>query len=116
MFCSSLPPLARRAIAASLLLLPTSLPVVAHDAIPTAAMPQGWSYPFSCCSGIDCREVSSKAISEKPDGYVIAGTGELVSYSDKRVKESPDGEFHWCSIDGKADTKTICLFVPPRAY
>ena len=36
-------------------------PAAAHDAKPTAAMPQGWSYPFSCCSGYDCREVSSEA-------------------------------------------------------
>ena len=70
-----------------------SLPAAAHDAKPTAAKPQGWTYPFSCCSGYDCREVSSKQISEKPEGYVIKGTGEVVAYSDARLKDSPDGEF-----------------------
>jgi hypothetical protein len=93
-----------------------AMPAQAHDALPTAAKPQGWSYPFSCCSGYDCREVSSKAISERPEGYVIAGTGEVVAYSDKRIKDSPDGEYHWCSVSGANDGKTICLFVPPNSF
>ena len=54
-----------------------------------------------------------KAISERPEGYVIKGTGEVVAYSDKRLKNSPDGEYHWCSVSGADDTRTICLFVPP---
>lgn len=91
-------------------------PATAHDAIPTAAKPQGWSYPFSCCSGYDCREVSSTQVSEKPEGYVIKGTGEVVAYSDARLKDSPDGEYHWCSVAGADDSRTICLFVPPRSY
>ena len=93
-----------------------SAPAAAHDAKPTAAKPQGWKYPFSCCSGYDCREVSSRQISEKPEGYVIKGTGEIVAYSDARLKDSPDGEFHWCSVAGADDSRTICLFVPPRSY
>ncbi|TGQ31891.1 MULTISPECIES: hypothetical protein [unclassified Mesorhizobium] len=93
-----------------------SAPAFAHDATPTAAMPQGWSYPFSCCSGYDCREVSQTSISERPEGYVIKGTGEVVAYSDKRIKNSPDGEYHWCSVAGANDGKTICLFVPPPSY
>jgi hypothetical protein len=113
MFCSGIPLLFNRRIvaAASLALaLPNALPALAHDA------PTGWSYPFSCCSGYDCREVSSKAISEKPDGYVIKGTGEVVAYSDTRLKNSPDGEYHWCSVAGANDTRTICLFVPPHSF
>jgi hypothetical protein len=76
----------------------------------------GWSYPYSCCSGVDCRQVSDKAISERPDGYVINGAGEVVAYSDSRVKNSPDGLYHWCSVAGANDGKTICLFVPPKGY
>lgn len=30
----------------------------AHNALSTTAQPQGWSYPFSCCSGYDRREVT----------------------------------------------------------
>lgn len=82
----------------------------AHEA------PKGWSYPFSCCSGYDCREVNASAIGEKPAGYLIKGTGELLSYADTRIKDSPDGAWHWCSVAGKNDGKTICLFVPPKAF
>jgi hypothetical protein len=101
---------------AGLALLGLAGPAGAHDALPTAAKPQGWSYPFSCCSGFDCREVSAQAISERPDGYQISYSGEVVAYSDKRIKNSPDGEYHWCSVQGADDGKTICLFVPPSAY
>jgi hypothetical protein len=51
----------------------------AHDALPTTAQPQGWAYPFSCCSGYDCREVADNDIGERPEGYVIKGTGEVIT-------------------------------------
>lgn len=82
----------------------------AHEAV------SGWSYPFACCSDYDCREVPATDIGEGPEGYVIKGTGEVVGYQDTRVKHSPDGAFHWCSVAGKADGRTICLFVPPRSF
>jgi len=89
----------------------------AHDATPTKSMPQGWSYPFACCANYDCRTTHTGEVLEKPEGYVIAGTGEVVPMSDKRVKDSPDGEFHWCAHQAGLDAgKTICLFVPPRSY
>ncbi|TIR15633.1 MAG: hypothetical protein E5X34_28245 [Mesorhizobium sp.] len=92
-------------------------PAVAHDAQPTAAVPQGWKYPFACCANFDCKEVPQSSISERPDGYVIKGTGEVVAYSDKRIKNSPDGEYHWCAHQAGLDAgKTICLFVPPPSY
>lgn len=87
----------------------------AHDATPTAAKPQGWTYPFSCCSGYDCREVPDDWVKEQSDGfYRIVITGELIPMSDTKIKDSPDGRFHWCSVAGATDGKTICLFVPPR--
>lgn len=85
-------------------------PAVAHDA------PTGWSYPLSCCSGYDCREVSDEDVIEGPQGYVIAGTGEVIPMTSRKVRQSPDGVYHWCSVAGKDDTATICLFVPPRAF
>ena len=92
-------------------------PAYAHDAKPTAALPQGWSYPFACCANYDCRTTHTGEVLEKPEGYVIAGTGEVVPMTDKRVKDSPDGEFHWCAHQAGLDAgKTICLFVPPRSY
>ncbi len=91
-------------------------PAYSHDAMPTAQKPLGWSYPFSCCSGYDCRPVDDVAVAERPEGYVIVGTGEVVPYQDTRVKDSPDGQFHWCSVAGAEDGRTICLYVPPRSY
>jgi len=89
--------------------------VYPHDALPTAAQPNGWKYPFSCCSGQDCREVADSAITETAVGYKIDATGEVVSYlGDPRLKQSPDGKFHWCSVAGAPDGRTICLFAPPR--
>lgn len=90
-----------------------------HEAIPTAAKPQGWNYPFSCCSGYDCREVTlgpKGTVRETPQGYEIAGTGEIIAYGDKRIKDSPDGVAHWCSQGGRDTGGTICLFVPPRSF
>lgn len=89
----------------------------AHDALPTAAKPQGWAYQLSCCSSYDCKQVASGAISERPEGFVIPGTGEIVGYQDKRIRQSPDGEFHWCAHQSGLDAgRTICLFVPPRGF
>jgi hypothetical protein len=73
----------------------------------------GWSYPFACCSNYDCRETA--AVTEGPAGFTVP-SGEVVGFSDKRVLNSPDGEFHWCSVAGKDDGLTICLFVPPRSF
>lgn len=87
-----------------------ALPASGHDA------PSGWSYPYACCSMNDCRPVATRAISERPEGFVINVTGEVVPYRDARVRPSPDGEFHWCSVAGGDSGRTICLFVPPRAY
>jgi len=96
------------AVASAVLLFPASSQ--AHDA------PKGWSYPFSCCSGYDCREVNASTVKERPEGYVISATGEVVPYNDAKVKNSPDGEYHWCSVAGKNDGDTICLFVPPKSF
>lgn len=82
----------------------------AHDA------PTGWEYPYACCSGLDCRPVSDKQISERPEGFVINNTGEVIANADTRLRNSPDGEYHWCSVAGGERSRTICLFVPPRGY
>jgi len=88
-----------------------ALPARAHDA------PTGWKYPWACCSNMDCQEVHSNAVSEKPEGYVIQSTGEVVAYTDKRVKDSPDGEYHWCAHQAGLDAgHTIFLFVPPKGF
>jgi hypothetical protein len=87
----------------------------AHDALPTATKPLGWSYPFSCCSGYDCREAPEGSIGETPGGYRYAVNGDIVAYQgDSRLRTSPDGKFHICTVDGAVDGRTLCLFSPPR--
>ncbi len=95
-------------IATTMIWFVSLLPAYPHDA------PTGWAYPYSCCSGIDCREVKDSSIGENSTDYIIKQTGEQIPMSDARIKDSPDGNFHWCSTQGREDGKTICLFVPPR--
>ncbi len=86
-----------------------------HDAVPTAAKPQGWTYPFACCANYDCEAIPESSVIEGARGYEIRGTGELIPMTDSRVKDSPDGQFHWCAHRAGLDAgKTICLFVPSR--
>lgn len=87
-----------------------SVPAPAHQA------KSGWAYPYACCSNKDCREIPADLVSERPEGYVLEPTGEVVGYSDHRVRQSPDGVYHWCSVAGKDNSRTICLFVPPRLF
>lgn len=85
----------------------------AHDA------PAGWTYPWACCSGLDCQRVDEVRVHETPDGYVVDGSADTaaIPYLDKRVKDSPDGDFHWCAHQQGADVnKTICLFRPPKGF
>jgi hypothetical protein len=83
----------------------------AHDA------PSGWTYPFACCASLDCRQAAAGEVLERPEGYVVAGTGEVIPMTDARVRPSPDGLFHRCAHRSGLDAgKTICLFVPPRSF
>jgi hypothetical protein len=78
--------------------------------------PTGWVYPANCCSNQDCREVTHEAVVEVVRGYEIVSTGELIPMTDHRIRRSPDGEFHWCSVAGAAKSGTVCLFVPDRGF
>ena len=88
----------------------TPLVAAAHDA------PSGWQYDQSCCSGLDCRQISAADLRERPDGYFITIGNVVVPYGDKRIRNSPDGYVHWCTINGRNDSRTVCLYVPPRSY
>jgi hypothetical protein len=104
-------PIAAVTLAATLSATLFAAPARAHDA------PTGWKYPWACCSNMDCQEMGDKAISERPEGYVVNRTGEVVAYADKRVKDSPDGLYHWCAHQAGIDAgQTICLFVPPKGF
>lgn len=79
----------------------------AHDA------PSGWTYPPGCCNRQDCRPVPATHVRETRAGWQIVPTGELVPFTDERIKNSPDGLFHWCNAGGSATGRTRCLYVPP---
>lgn len=83
----------------------------AHDA------KSGWTYPLACCSDYDCREVADADVLERPGGYVIRMTGEVIPMTSRKIRHSPDGKVHWCCDPKRPkDCKTICLFMPPRSF
>lgn len=82
-------------------------PALAHTNV------QGWTYPLTCCSRYDCREVvPPQRVSVGKMGFTVP-SGEVIGYGDGRLKKSQDEFFHWCTLQGKDDGSTICLFVPP---
>lgn len=93
-----------------------------HDA------PKGWAYASNCCNTIDCRPVDGPdarprhhqiQVTEGHEGYTIHksdGTVETIHLNDHRIRESKDGDYHWCSQGGMNTMSTICLYVPNRGY
>lgn len=79
----------------------------AHDA------PSGWSYGFECCSSMDCFEEQDQNVELASGGFRIKSTGELIPYTDKRVKMSKDAKYHRCTRLGDPKMpKSICIYVP----
>lgn len=91
-----------------------SEPLRAHQAM------SGWAYPYSCCAGNDCAEVSPAAVQETPAGYVVTvrpGTHPMwrsdrpaplvVRIPYREAKPSPDGHWHIC-INGSGEL--LCFF------
>lgn len=88
-----------------------------HEATNTAGQPLGWVYPLSCCSLTDCRPAKQDKVRETSQGYRLSSTGEVVGYLDKRVKQSPSGDFHVCQQGGDFDKgRVLCLFAPGRNF
>lgn len=83
----------------------------AHDA------PTGWQYDASCCSGIDCQQAPKADVTERPDGYHLASSGEVIPYSDPRIHRSKDEFYHECKPGGDLTQKhSFCLYVPDKGY
>lgn len=83
-----------------------ALVLLALDLVIGDAFGHDW-YPASCCSDRDCGPLSRDLVTETPAGYTLS-TGEFIDR--KRVKFSPDGEFHICRF-GETQ-QIICFFVP----
>lgn len=89
----------------------------AHEVMNASGQPTGWKYGFECCSALDCSQSSPADVSEVPEGYRINRTGEVVPYSDSRVKRSKDEYFHRCTHQANPDDpRSICLYVPDRGF
>lgn len=82
-----------------------------EDAEPHEAMSAVWEYPSDCCSGRDCSEIPADWIKEGRDGITVIPTGEVLAYTDTRIKVSPDGRTHWCRPPGDPNPRTICLYL-----
>lgn len=98
----------RRTLATALALAFHVVPAAAHQA------PAGWQYDSSCCSGVDCYQAPASDVKETRNGYQLS-TGELIPYSDHRIKRSHDEYFHECKPGGDAKPqRSYCLYVPDR--
>jgi hypothetical protein len=83
----------------------------AHEA------PTGWTYPALCCSNKDCKQISATEVRAVKTGWLVEKTGEVISYGDTRLKDSPDGLYHRCAHAANFESgKTLCLFVPPMGF
>lgn len=102
---------------ALLFLIAGGMTARSHEASTVAGQPLGWNYPLSCCSLKDCRPARSDEVRETSQGYRLSSTGEVVGYLDKRVKDSPSGDFHVCQQGGDFDNgRVLCLFRPSRGF
>lgn len=77
----------------------------------------GWAhswYDTECCSGQDCAPSAATPVEELADGYHLMG--QVVPYGDRRIRVSPDKDFHICSSAGSRQPGAwiICLYVPGR--
>lgn len=95
-----------RAALGAIALAFTTPAAVAHDA------PSGWSYSRACCDNQDCHPIAPGEVEATPRGYRVPATGELIPFSDRRIKPSGDSSTHRCSYGGFPNAGTICLYVP----
>lgn len=115
----------RYAILAALVL---SAPAMAHDAMPTAAQPEGWRYDAVCCqqatanSG-DCQDIPATSVKPIPGGYQITlrpGDHHMVTrlhvfqFSQAETRESPDGRYHACLYP--SEDNLHCFYAPPMGF
>jgi hypothetical protein len=67
-------------------------------------------YSAECCNENDCHPVEARAVTSEPDGYHYKNY--VVGYGDKRVKDSPDGQYHVCEGVYPYSNRVFCLYVP----
>lgn len=67
-------------------------------------------WPASCCGPRDCSPLPDGAVEPVAAGWHIVETGEVIPYSDARIKPSRDGRFHRCVYLSTGGTR--CLLTP----
>lgn len=83
--------------------------------LPSIATAHDW-YPWECCSDNDCRVVAPETVRQTPAGFALQQNGETLPYTDKRVRVSPDGQYHLCTAGGFDTGRTLCLFTPSQSF
>ena len=63
-----------------------------------------------CCNHVDCAEVPAGGLAEKPGGYEVAETGEVIPYQ-RIIWKSQDGG--WWRCRNVRTNATRCLIGPP---
>ena len=70
-------------------------------------------YPRECCMDMDCASLDNGEVSPTSHGWYIHRSRETITFSDRRLRLSPDGKFHRCVEEfWDLSSKTRCLFVP----
>ena len=71
-------------------------------------------YDLDCCHDRDCAPVADGAVVEDAAGFLVVATGQRVDRGSPKVRLSPDGRWHLCTLGGVPDGAILCLYVPGR--
>jgi hypothetical protein len=106
------PSISRRGVLAVTSVLAGIVLIGLHGRAYPHQAPTGWTFNSRCCGNGDCYPVETDAIRERPDGYHILSTGEVIPYQSTKVLSSPDGHSYRCSTAGSVQGVTYCIYVP----
>jgi hypothetical protein len=105
-------------ILASFVLFLMAAAALSHEATTIQGEPLGWSYPVSCCSNKDCREVPATTLTPVKGGWRVELNGQFIPNNSSKLRDSPDGRYHLCMAGAKfTPTGTaLCIFTPPMGF
>lgn len=71
-------------------------------------------YDPECCRDRDCAPLADGAVVEDAAGFLIVATGRRIDRDSPKVRLSPDGRWHLCTLGGEPGGTVLCLYVPGR--
>jgi hypothetical protein len=71
-------------------------------------------YDWDCCSDRDCQPVAEGMVAEESGGYRVLLTNQFIDRNSPKVRMSPDGRWHVCTLGGNLGGSVLCLYVPGR--